>query len=338
MLVPFMFGPTPLRDIFLVAGFELRELARSKRALMFAALYMLVAAVGSYGFVELISRVPLPPSPNQIRRDRGGPFSNFNQPTPSRPDPAATGTAGAAAKPQQARLFQRDSPFRGILSGSVDEQDAVDFLAAMPAITLLHMLISILIRPLVIMITSSESISQEHQSRGVRYVALRTGRAEFVLGKILGQGVTMALTTLLAGAVCMAIAAWRLQDFEFFPTLSALFLFWPRLLAYCFAFLGLAGLCSMNTNSTVGSRTFSLIGLVSLWFISHLVNVYIDYLDVTGGWARLLRAIDFFSPFSHQNDLWYPEVARYGGAMASLIFLGAFYLAIGLINYRERDL
>jgi len=330
-----MFGPTPFRDIFLVAGFELREMTRSKRAFLFAALYMIVAALGSYGFVQFLTATqPMREPPP--RRD-GRPF-DFNTPSPSRPEPPATTVTVDPNRPTQAKLFQRGSPFRGILSGSVDEQEAVDFMAALPPITLFHMLISLMILPMVIMITSSESISQEHQSRGVRFVALRTGRAEFVLGKVLGQGVTIALMTLLAGAVCMAIAAWKLQDFEFFPTLSALLMFWPRLTAYCVAFLGLAGLCSMNTNSTVGSRTFSLIGLVSLWFISHLVNVYIVFLDVGGGWARLLRAIDFFSPFSHQNDLWYPETVRYGGAMAALVFLGVFYLAIGLINYRERDL
>jgi len=136
----------------------------------------------------------------------------------------------------------------------------------------------------------------------------------------------------------MAIAAWKLGDFEFLPTLSALFMFWPRLLAYCFAFLGLAGLCSMNSNSTVGSRTFSLIGLVSLFVAHQMVLHEINDLHVTGGWAHFLTTVDYFSPFSHQMYLWYPEVAQYGSAMGSLIFLGALYLAIGLINYRERDL
>jgi len=63
-------------------------------------------------------------------------------------------------------VFQRGSPFRGLLSGSVDEEAAVDFMASKPAITLFHMFISLMAMPIIIMITSSESIAQEHQTRG----------------------------------------------------------------------------------------------------------------------------------------------------------------------------
>jgi len=181
MLISSMFGPTPFRDIFLVAGFELREMLRSNRAILFASLYMMVAAMGSYLFVQFLTSTQPAREPPPQRDNR--PF--FNRPaTPSRPDPAAPIDP---TKPTQGRLFRRGSPFYGLLSGAVDEQKAVDFMASQPAITLFHMLISLMVLPMVIMITASESISQEHQSRGVRFVALRTGRTEFVLGKILGQ-------------------------------------------------------------------------------------------------------------------------------------------------------
>jgi ABC-type transport system involved in multi-copper enzyme maturation permease subunit len=300
---------------------------------------MVVAAFGSYTFVEFLTRVQPITNMADAPRNRGplplfSPSSaNRRQPPPTPVAPASTSTA-----PAQGKLFQRGSPFRFILNSTVTNQAAQDFLVSKPAIVLFHMLVSLAILPLVTMLTSSESISQEHQSRGVRFIALRTGRGEFVLGKILGQAFTIALLTLLGGLVCMSMAAWKLQDFEFFPTLSALLLFWPRIIAYCLAFLGLAALCSMNSSTPVASRIFSVVGLGSLFFVHHLCELYLDGLDVTSNQARLLHAVDFLTPYSHEYDLWYPDLATYGGAMLGLIFIGAFFTTIGLLIYRERDL
>jgi ABC-type transport system involved in multi-copper enzyme maturation permease subunit len=390
MLVPFMFGPTPFRDIFLVAGFELRDMLRSRRAILFAAMYMLVAALGSYIFVNILNSVQFaaqsPASQADAGRNRrpfffGGPqnrrgpadtgnpavptatastpatsttpsaSAKLDVATPSSATPSASGTSSpspslptqvatpaTSTKPNEKWLFERNSPFRNVLRGSVDGESAIDFLSGMPAITLFHMFISLLIMPLVIMLTSSESIAQEIQTRGVRFVGLRTGRIEFVLGKVLGQGATIAGMTLLAAAICIAMAAWKLGDFEFMPTLSALLLFWPRLLAYCVAYLGLAALCSMNSSSTVASRTFSIIGLVFLSITHYYAGIYLFNLPSNTAQAMAWHAIDFLTPASHRLDLWYPEPGHYLGAMASLVFLGALYTAIGLIFYRRRDL
>jgi hypothetical protein len=48
--------------------------------------------------------------------------------------------------------------------------------------------------------------------------------------------------------------------------------------------------------------------------------------------------VDFLTPYSHSSDMWYPELATYGGAMAASVFIGAFFITIGLLIYRERDL
>jgi hypothetical protein len=158
------------------------------------------------------------------------------------------------------------------------------------------------------------------------------------LGKVLGQAFTISLLTLLGGFVCMGMAAWRLQDFEFMPALSALILFWPRIVAYCVAYLGLAAMCSMNSSTPVASRIFSVIGLGSLFILHHLCEVYLVGLDAASGEARLLHAMDFLTPYSHEFALWYPDLPTYGGAMLALVFIGTFFTTIGLLIYRERDL
>ena len=148
-----MFGPTPFRDIFLVAGFELREMTRSRRLLLAGALYMLVAALGSYTFVEFLTRVQPITNMADMQRDRGGPFQQFGPRPVNRPPPAPAAAASTSTAPAQGKLFQRGSPFRGILGSTVTGQAALDFLVSKPAIVLFHMLVSLSILPFVTMLT-----------------------------------------------------------------------------------------------------------------------------------------------------------------------------------------
>ncbi len=320
-----MFSPTPLRDILLVAGFELREMLRSRRAYSVIALYLLVATLATLAFVQILVQadavVKNPASfiiGGRPGQGRGGILT---------PPPAI------ASAPSQAVLFSRNSPFRGLLSSMLTEKDTLAFILSKPPIALFYTLISFMTLPFLIMITSSETIAQEHQTRGVRFIAMRTGRAEFVLGKALGQGFLMGLVTLLSGGMCLAIAAWQLSDFEWGPGVSAVLLFWPRIAAYGAPFIGLAALCSMNSSSALTARAFSLLGLGGMWMIHTIASVY-NGVDV----PPILNLLDLGVPNSHQNALWRPDIASVGSTMAVLATLTALYLAIGLFFYRRRDL
>lgn len=101
-----MFGPSPLRDIFLVAGFELREMLRSRRALLFSALYFLVAGLGSYIFVQFLTRVEPVNDFQAPRRDRG-PFFQNAPATPTVP-PMRRQTRPS---PRKAGCFSAGRPF-----------------------------------------------------------------------------------------------------------------------------------------------------------------------------------------------------------------------------------
>lgn len=320
-----MFSPTPLRDILLVAGFELREMLRSRRAYSVIALYLLVAALATFAFVQILVQA------DAVVKNPAS-FIIGGRPGQGRGETLAPPPAIASA-PSQAVLFSRRSPFRGLLSSMMTDQDTLAFVLSKPPIALFYTLVSFVTLPFLIMITSSETIAQEHQSRGVRFIAMRTGRAEFVLGKVLGQGFLMGLVTLLSGGMCLAIAAWKLSDFEWGPGVSAVLLFWPRIAAYGAPFLGLAALCSMNSSSSLTARAFSLLGLGGMMFVNGLTAFLADTPS-----ASLFNALDLFVPNSHQNALWRPDFASVASTMAVLATLTALYLAIGLFFYRRRDL
>ncbi len=318
-----------MRDIGLVAGFELREMRRSRRAFFVVAMYLLVAAFATYNFVRILNLTQnFNQSPPQWRqRDVRGPTD------PARVAQAPVPRSAPGAGPSQGAFFSRWSPFRNILSDQVNNEQTMDFLMKKPLIMLYFMLVCLFAVPILIMITASESIAQEHQTRGVRFTALRTGRVEFVVGKVLGQGLLMAVVVLLSAVLCMAMGAWKLQDFEWGPAISAMLVFWPRIVAFCAPFVGLAALCSMNCSSALAARAFALISMGALLMVHELTSFYSDT-----PLASFFSTLDQFEPYSHQAALWTATYAMVGPAMAALAGLTVLYVGIGLIFYSRRDL
>ncbi len=330
-----MFGPTPLRDTALVAGFELREMLRSRKALGVILLYLLAASFLAYLFVDLLQTV------QDAAKNPAAYIANTRtrpeQPGPGRPPGARRGgpvfAPSPSDKPSQGILTSRGSVFNALVFNRFADAETRESLEKRPPIVLYFVLTSFFFVPLLIMITSAETVAQEHQSRGVRFVAMRTGRAEFALGKALGQGALLALVTLLAGVACLGIAAWKLSDFEWGPGLEGLLVFWPRVLAYSLPFLGLAVFCSMNAASAMSARVFALLGLFALWLAHHAAGLYAG-----STFESFFTALDFLTPYPHQDDLWRPVWSAVGPQMLILAGLALGYVCVGLVFYRRRDL
>ena len=321
-----MFGPTPCRDIALVAGFELREMRRSRRLLAVVALYLMVAALLAHVFVHLLEQAQaVVKNPVALMAGANGPGPRGRGGPVFAPSPAD--------KPSQGILFSRGSPFRAVLRNQVSDNDTMDFLVVQPPIALFYLLTSFMFVPFLIMITAAETVAQEHQTRGVRFVSMRTRRAEFVLGKVLGQGLLVALVTGLAGLMGLTIAAWSLADFAWGPGLAALLLFWPRVVVYAVPFVGLASLCSMNTSSAMSARACALLALGALWLMHQAPALYAG-----SALAPVFNALDYLSPYAYQDDLWRPRWNEIGTPLLLLGWLGVVYVGAGLLFYRRRDL
>jgi ABC-type transport system involved in multi-copper enzyme maturation permease subunit len=325
-----MFGPTPLRDIGLVAGFELREMLRSRRAIAIIALYLLMAALTSYLFVSAMENIQAavnnpaalvaPPGRGEGPGRPGGRRGPVIAPSP-------------ADKPSQGILTARGSLFNRVIFSQVADPNAREFLERQPPVVLFFVLTSFVFFPLLIMITSAEPVAQEHQSRGIRFVAMRTGRAEFALGKTLGQAALLALATLLAGLLSLSIAAWKLSDFAWGAGLESLLVFWPRLFGFGLPFLGLAMLCSMNAGSAMVARVTGFAGLAGLFVVHQLADKYAE-----SSFGPVLRVLDFLAPYSHQDDFWLPSWNDCGPQMLVLTGLALGYVCTGLVFYLRRDL
>jgi ABC-type transport system involved in multi-copper enzyme maturation permease subunit len=303
-----MTGPAPLRDILIIAGFELREMLRTRRAVVLIALYLLAGILAASLFVEAISSL---------------------EQTVAK----ALGTKGTTSGGNLTTQVLNDPAYRKNILDMFDDKDLANYLLTKPPIALFFQWISFLGVPGLIMMTASDTVAQETQNRGSRFTLLRTGRLEFVVGKVLGQTLLMALVTLLAGVVYAAVAAYGLRGFELVPTVSAIVEFWPRVVVYGFAFVGMATLLGAPASSTNIARAFSLAGLLLTSMVSGWSQAQVAH--GKGDWYGKLSLI---LPYEHREALWYGDLKTLLPGMAMLLALGSVYTAIGLVLYSRRDL
>ncbi|HEY0135815.1 MAG TPA: ABC transporter permease subunit [Nannocystis sp.] len=248
-----MAGPsTFLRDATLIAGFELRESLRTRRALVLVLLYVLIASAASYIYVRIVATI------DNVTALAGG-----------------QDAALAAAQDQgyhEMLLF-----FAG------GDATLANHLATYPAMVLIFAWVSLAFLPWFIALTSYDQIAGELHLRTIRYAALRTSRGAYVLGKLLGQAVLVAGVAALGMLPVVLIGAIWLPNFAALATITALLSTWPVTVVCALAFLGVVSLASQLTR-TPGTARAAAVGLLfGAWLLSLLTNTY-PWLAVLSPW------------------------------------------------------
>ena len=287
---------------------------RSRRLLAVVALYLMVAALLAHVFVHLLEQAQaVVKNPVALMAGANGPGPRGRGGPVFAPSPAD--------KPSQGILFSRGSPFRAVLRNQVSDNDTMDFLVVQPPIALFYLLTSFMFVPFLIMITAAETVAQEHQTRGVRFVAMRTGRAEFVLGKVLGQGLLVALVTGLAGLMGLTIAAWSLADFALGPGPGG-----PA--AVLAARRGLCGALRRTGLALLDEHEFGDVGarLRVARAGRALAHAQAPALYAGSALAPVFNALDYLSPYAYQDDLWRPRWNEIGTPLLLLGWLGVVYV------------
>lgn len=303
-----MIGPALLRDLLIVAAFELREMLRTRRILIVLALYLLGGLVAAYGFVEFLRAV----------------------------EEAAAKALGTAATSRPGALTDQllqEPMYQGAFRSFFRNNDEADFLIHFPPMALFFAWSSFSFVPVLIVITATDTVAQETMSRGFRFINFRTGRLEYVLGKATGQLFLLAVLTLSTAFVYMLVAAIGLYQFELGDNLTAMLYFWPRILAYCAPFLALSVSISAMASSTNVARAISIMALLGFTVLNAALRHY-SRLDPSW-WMDLVR---FLMPLMHRDALWGPDWLEVFGVMFTLLSLGGLYLAIGIAVFARRDI
>ncbi len=287
--------PSFVRDAALVAGFDLRESLRTRRALVLVLLYLLIACAASGIYVQVVREIG-------SRIDR------------------LAGAEGAAA----ASVMQDEGYHAMLLFFSGGDTVLADNLATYPAMVLIFAWTSLAFLPWFIALTSYDQVAGDLHQRTIRYAALRTTRAAYVTGKLLGQAALVAGVAGLGMIPVVIIGAIYLPNFAVIATVTALLSTWPITVVCALGFLGVVSLASQLCRGPGAARAVSVGLLFAVWLLSLQSGVW--------AWLAVL------SPWYWKPGLFQPGIVDQSIAVAGCLGLCVAYTALGFLRFRHRDL
>ena len=288
-----------LRDVGLIAGFDLRESLRTRRALVLVLLYLLIAASASGIYVRIVSEL--------------------QEGVAALPDVSGDPEAAAAMA-----MVQDQGYHLVLLFFAGGDAELANHLATYPAMVLIFAWISLAFLPWFIALTSYDLIAGDLHLRTIRYAALRTSRGAYVLGKLLGQAALIAGVTGLGMLPVVVIGALYLPGFDIVGTLLALLTTWPITVLCALGFLGVVALASQLCKGPGAARAVAVGLLLVVWIFSVLPE------PMT--WLALL------SPWHWKFGLFHPAIGQRLLAIGACLGLCAGYTALGYLRFRRRDL
>lgn len=167
-----------------------------------------------------------------------------------------------------------------------------------------YWLITVLLLPLVAVLTSADQTAGDRSRGTLRFLTLRTSRSAIVVGRFAGQMLVQALLVLLSLIATLALAWWRLGSLPLAAFEHSLII-WLNLLIVLAPFTAMMALCSALVRSSklaislaiVGSGV--LVGLLStliwyqpdfLWVLQYLPGAQLPLLLGEQGWTTFQHA------------------------------------------------
>jgi len=297
-----------LREIYLVAGFDLMESLRSRKALVLLALYVAGSVGASFIFLEALSSVE-DVAAEQLRV-------------------ATTTQPGAMTD-----TLMQSEQFLDMVANLVDDRELAESLVSVPAMALFYGWMSLTFAPILVTLTSSDAISSELGSGSVRFALFRTDRLSWATGKLAGQTALLGLGV-FGGALAAFLVGWsQMAGFDASATGWWLARISLRSWVFGFAWLGLTMGISQLTRSTARARAGALLAL----FAAAVTNAWLG-----GSWMKehapvVGDTLAQLLPQAYRIDLWRPEVVDRAPAMIMCLALGALYFAAGHAVFSRRD-
>jgi ABC-type transport system involved in multi-copper enzyme maturation permease subunit len=308
-----------VRDTSLIAGFDLRESLRTRRALVLIVLYLVCSTVSSLVYVQTVRLAEKAMSQATQELARG-----------------AQGVKGAAGAGLAVGLLKSEG-YRSVLKFVAGGDESVaSYLASFPPMVLIFTWCSLAFLPWLIALTSYDQVAGDLHLRTVRYTALRTHRFAFVAGKLAAQLLLVAGIATLGMAPVVIVGWTQLDSFEPIPTITSLLSTAPVTLAYAAAFVGAVSLASQLCRTPGAARAAAIGLLLVLWILAVLGP---------GGrgsdaplWRMLAAPFAYLSPWTYKASFFRPELATRAGASLACVALCAFYVGLGFLRFRSRDI
>jgi hypothetical protein len=295
-----------LRDIFLVAGYELARAARTRLLQVVVLGYAVVVFLADWSFVEALSIAEA-----QVANTLGLPSTD-------RP-----GTLLAHVT--------NSEMIRPMLVDAIGSESLAAQLFDMPLLGVWAGVISMTALPVVMLAGTAGSLSGEVQSKSIRFLVLRTERLAIVFGKFLGQIGLVAIAGLVGTLVTLGVGQFMMME-QSLPRIATtvLRLLIPGLL-FALPF-GAMGLCA---SQWVGNRNGARALAVAALIANGILVAYAE--DSSGGdiGQRIATIAAWFSPSSGWTALWEPSLLP-AASRAGIVSL--VWVALGFVRFTRRDL
>ena len=296
-----------LRDLWVVASFDLAESLRSRKIAVFIVLYVVGAIAATLIFTELLQTIEEELAEQLLVARTSMPGSM---------------TDAVMERPE----------LRRVLSKLVGDRELALTLLSIPPVALLFGWVTITFAPIFVVFTSSDSMSTELASGSVRFSLVRTERSAWAFGKLLSHTLLLLLSVALAGVATWITAYFRLSVFD--GSQTARWIVRYMLTASCFAFahLGMVLGASQLTRSVPWSRALGLAAVIASFGVERFLRS-----DFMQRWPVVADSLRQVFPPAHRLDLWRPSALDVGATMVLLSVLGLTFFILGYIRFARRD-
>lgn len=298
---------TALRDLYLVARFEVRRALRTWRALALFLLYAIAYGGAAYLFVGLIGLME-----NSVAKTLRV---------------AQTDTPGALMD----QLIASEN-FQSAVLDMTGNERLVEELTTIPPLALFAMWLGMLLIPFFAASASAECISIDLRSRALRFEVLRTGRIELVFGRFLGQLTLTAMASFVAVVVTWAVGMAFMVGNDPVWLLIWLSIMTTKAWAFSVPFAGLGTAASVFTASPAWARVLAIGGTAGSWVLYGFAR----YFEGGKFWILADLALQLL-PQGWMRTLWEPGLGWLMPAMVC-ITLGFAAVTVSLVRFTTRDL
>ncbi len=214
--------------------------------------------------------------------------------------------------------------FEGVLLKAYDA-DVAHYLSTCPMVLFGLLKGTLRFVPLLILLISFDQIAGEIQHRSIRYVAGRSRRESFVVGKALGVWAVISAAILL-----LHVVVWVVTLAQGSTPAASIVAWGPRMWLFSVvgasAWVGLITLVSSLFRTPIVALLVGVVSSFSIW----LINLILELIpSVKGGtWAF---------PFRYEELLLSNKPHYVGGGVVASIAWGAVMVAIAAVIVKRRD-
>lgn len=172
-----------LRTVGLVAGFDLYESLRSRKALALILIYVVIALGATALFASAVNRV----------------FAQL---------------AEQVGTDMVDKVMESDEMQRLVTRMTGGDEALAQELLRIPLLALFYQVVITTFMPLIMVLTSSDAVSSEIASGSARFALFRVDRAGWAIGKLLGQTLLMLVGILVGALACWGMGMAQLDRID----------------------------------------------------------------------------------------------------------------------------